>query len=67
MADSGPVPLQKKNTIMQINQARLNKMQGNKMNGLVSYDILDNPGFKQSQKIEKRMISYYQRVKDIES
>jgi len=33
---------------MQINQARLNKIHGNKMNGLVSYDILDNPDFKQS-------------------
>jgi len=34
-----------------------------KMNGLVSYDILDNPDYKNAKKIEARIVRYYEAVK----
>ena len=35
----------------------------NKINGLVSYDILDHPDYKSAKKIESRIVRYYEALK----
>ena len=34
-----------------------------KMNGLISYDILDHPDYISAKKIETRIVRYYEAVK----
>ena len=56
-------PLKKQTTEAQFSAlAKSNKM-SSKMNGLISYDILDHPDYISAKKIETRIVRYYEAVK----
>ena len=53
----------KQGTKAQFSAIAQSKILTNKINGLVSYDILDHPDYKSAKKIESRIVRYYEAVK----